>query len=176
MRWPRWPSISRSRIRAPPSAATSSAASSRASSALQSRTGRDPLTPLGSYAGAMGMPQFMPSSIAKWAVDFDGDGRIDLVDSPADVIGSVANYFKGFGWQPGMPTHYPGELRRRAAGQGRRCSRRTSCRPSASTAFIAKGAVLQGAALRAPGPAGADRTAERRRRAAATSRARRTST
>ena len=68
---------------------------------------RDPLAPLGSYAGAMGMPQFMPSSIAKYAVDFDGDGRIDLVRSPADVIGSVANYFKAFGWQPGHAAALP---------------------------------------------------------------------
>jgi membrane-bound lytic murein transglycosylase B len=61
----------------------------------------------GSFAGAMGWPQFMPSSVAKYAVDFDGDGRIDLHNSPVDAIGSVANYFKAFGWQTGMPTHYP---------------------------------------------------------------------
>jgi membrane-bound lytic murein transglycosylase B len=61
----------------------------------------------GSFAGAMGWPQFMPSSVAKFAVDFDGDGRIDLRKSPVDAIGSVANYFKAFGWQTGMPTHYP---------------------------------------------------------------------
>jgi membrane-bound lytic murein transglycosylase B len=61
----------------------------------------------GSFAGAMGWPQFMPSSAAKFAVDFDGDGRIDLRNSPVDAIGSVANYFKAFGWQTGMPTHYP---------------------------------------------------------------------
>jgi len=61
----------------------------------------------GSFAGAMGWPQFMPSSAAKFAVDFDGDGRIDLRNSPIDAIGSVANYFKAFGWQTGMPTHYP---------------------------------------------------------------------
>jgi membrane-bound lytic murein transglycosylase B len=61
----------------------------------------------GSFAGAIGWPQFMPSSIAKFAVDFDGDGRIDLRNSPVDAIGSVANYFKAFGWQTGMPTHYP---------------------------------------------------------------------
>ena len=40
-------------------------------------------------------------------MDYDGDQRIDLARSPADVIGSVANYFKSYGWQPGMPTHYP---------------------------------------------------------------------
>jgi len=61
----------------------------------------------GSYAGAMGWPQFMPSSWSRFAVDFDGDGRIDLLKSPVDAIGSVANYFKAFGWQTGMPTHYP---------------------------------------------------------------------
>jgi membrane-bound lytic murein transglycosylase B len=70
---------------------------------IESRTAENPLAPVGSYAGAMGMPQFMPSSIARYAVDFDGDGRIDLVRDPADVIGSVANYFKSFGWQPGRP-------------------------------------------------------------------------
>lgn len=74
---------------------------------IESRTAQDPMTPVGSYAGAMGMPQFMPSSIAKYAVDFDGDGRIDLVNNPVDVIGSVASYFKAFGWQRGMPSTFP---------------------------------------------------------------------
>ncbi|MBA4256493.1 MAG: lytic murein transglycosylase B [Polaromonas sp.] len=68
--------------------------------------GQDPSRLRGSYAGAMGMPQFMPGSWARYAVDFDGDGQIDLFNSPADAIGSVANYFKAFGWKPGMPTHY----------------------------------------------------------------------
>jgi membrane-bound lytic murein transglycosylase B len=74
---------------------------------LTARTQTDPLALRGSYAGALGMPQFMPSSWAKYAIDFDGDGRVDLFNSPADVIGSVANYFKAFQWQRGMPTHYP---------------------------------------------------------------------
>ena len=74
---------------------------------LAHRTGVDPLSLSGSYAGAMGLPQFMPSSWARYAIDFDGDGRVDLFRSPVDAIGSVANYFKAFGWQPGMPTHYP---------------------------------------------------------------------
>ncbi|MBK9135834.1 MAG: lytic murein transglycosylase B [Betaproteobacteria bacterium] len=70
------------------------------------REGNDPLAPLGSYAGAMGLPQFMPSSINRYAIDFDGDGRIDLVGNGADVAGSVARYLAEFGWKAGLATHY----------------------------------------------------------------------
>ncbi|MBN8509032.1 MAG: lytic murein transglycosylase B [Burkholderiales bacterium] len=63
------------------------------------REGLAPAAPKGSYAGAIGLPQFMPSSINRHAVDFDGDGRIDLVGSAADAIGSVANYLAAHGWQ-----------------------------------------------------------------------------
>ena len=60
----------------------------------------------GSYAGAIGWPQFMPGSINRWAVDFDEDGHVDLRGSPADAIGSVAHYLAAFGWVQGMPTHF----------------------------------------------------------------------
>jgi len=57
----------------------------------------------GSYAGAMGWGQFMPTSIAKWAKDEDGDARIDLWNSLPDITASVANYFAEHGWEPGQP-------------------------------------------------------------------------
>ncbi|MNQ00924.1 Membrane-bound lytic murein transglycosylase B precursor [compost metagenome] len=63
----------------------------------------DPLTLKGSYAGAMGLPQFMPSSFRAYAVDFDGDGHINIWTNPVDAIGSVASYFKRHGWLPGEP-------------------------------------------------------------------------
>lgn len=61
----------------------------------------------GSYAGAMGLPQFMPTSYATWAVDESGDGAIDLWNSDADIFASVANYFIDHGWQPGQPIGDP---------------------------------------------------------------------
>ena len=72
---------------------------------LSHREGQDPVALKGSYAGALGLPQFMPSSVIKYAVDFDGDGHVDLHTNGADVIGSVAHYLAEFGWQRGLPTH-----------------------------------------------------------------------
>ena len=118
---------------------------------LTSRSGADPINIRGSYAGAMGLPQFMPSSWAKFAVDFDGDGRIDLFGSPTDAIGSVANYFKAYDWRPGMPTHYPVTL---TPGQSNMDSLLApDILPTFSVAsFVSQGAALSGAALQHPGP------------------------
>ncbi|WP_246190269.1 lytic murein transglycosylase B [Pandoraea captiosa] len=63
----------------------------------------DPFSIYGSYAGAIGIPQFMPSSIRNYAVDYSGDGKINLTSDVADAIGSVANFLKQHGWQPGQP-------------------------------------------------------------------------
>ncbi|MET3132186.1 membrane-bound lytic murein transglycosylase B [Oxalobacteraceae bacterium GrIS 1.11] len=77
----------------------------------------DPLSLLGSYAGAVGLPQFMPGSILKYGVDFDGDGHVDLRNSSADAIGSVANFLAQHGWQREQtgPLVYPATL---APGRG----------------------------------------------------------
>jgi membrane-bound lytic murein transglycosylase B len=118
---------------------------------LQNRRAADPFEPRGSFAGAMGMPQFMPSSMARYAVDFDGDGTIDLWNSPADVIGSVANYFKAFNWQPGMPAYYPVDFDKARLDMDALMA--PDILPTFSTAtFTAKGAVLEGAALTHTGP------------------------
>ncbi len=63
----------------------------------------DPLAMKGSFAGAVGLPQFMPGSIRRYAVDFDGDGRVDLSTSAIDAIGSVAAYLAAHGWQRDVP-------------------------------------------------------------------------
>jgi membrane-bound lytic murein transglycosylase B len=118
---------------------------------LANRTNIDPLSLRGSYAGAMGLGQFMPSSWIKYAVDYDGDSKIDLFNSPADAIGSVANYFKAFNWKPGMPTHYP------VSFDTARLNKDTLLGPDILPSFTVErftelGAVLQGDALTHPGP------------------------
>jgi membrane-bound lytic murein transglycosylase B len=70
----------------------------------------DLLATTGSYAGAMGYSQFIPSSYREYAVDFDGDGRRDLWHSPRDIIASVANYFHLHGWQAGQPVAVPAKV------------------------------------------------------------------
>jgi membrane-bound lytic murein transglycosylase B len=67
---------------------------------LAREEGKDPLTLRGSYAGAMGYGQFIPSSYRAYAVDFSGDGQRDIWDNRTDAIGSVANYFRVHGWDP----------------------------------------------------------------------------
>ncbi len=118
---------------------------------LTERSGSDPQSWRGSYAGALGLPQFMPSSWARYAVDFDGNGHIDLFNSTADAIGSVANYFQAFQWKPGLATHYPVTV---TAGQtDMDALLAPDILPTFSVErFQAKGALLEGAALQHAGP------------------------
>ena len=108
---------------------------------LAQREGQPPASFKGSYAGAMGLGQFMPSSILKHAVDFDHDGHVDMAGSPADVIGSVANYLAAFGWISGQPTHFaiqpPVDTAERAA----------LLLPDIQPSFTAQQMVEHGAAL-----------------------------
>ncbi|MCB2192391.1 MAG: lytic murein transglycosylase [Deltaproteobacteria bacterium] len=70
---------------------------------LAQKEGRSPLDYKGSLAGALGMAQFVPTSVLSWGKDADGDGKINLAD-PDDAIHSVANYLKAHGWRPGLGT------------------------------------------------------------------------
>jgi membrane-bound lytic murein transglycosylase B len=78
---------------------------------LARQNGLEPLNTKGSYAGAIGVPQFMPGSWRKFAIDFDGDGTIDLENSVADSIGSIANYLNKHGWQKNEPIAHKIKLR-----------------------------------------------------------------
>jgi membrane-bound lytic murein transglycosylase B len=99
----------------------------------------------------MGMPQFMPSNWIRFGVDFDGAGPVDLVNSAADAIGSVANYLHAFGWHTGMPAIYPVGFD--AARLNLPALLEPDILPTFDVAgFMANGAVLQGAALNNPGP------------------------
>jgi membrane-bound lytic murein transglycosylase B len=82
----------------------------------------DPLRVKGSYAGAIGIPQFMPGSYRRFAVDYDGDGQINLATSPADAIGSIGNFLKSHGWVREQPVAFvaqaSGDGWRKLAGAG----------------------------------------------------------
>ena len=77
---------------------------------LTRAAGVSPLAPIGSYAGASGLPQFMPGSMRAYALDYDHDGRIDLSGDAADAIGSVANFLARHDWQPGGPVLVPARV------------------------------------------------------------------
>ena len=79
--------------------------------------GMQPEVPKGSYAGAMGLPQFMPSSFRNFAVDFDKDGKRNIWTDPIDAIGSVANYLARHGWQRDQPVVVAAATREANAAQ-----------------------------------------------------------
>jgi membrane-bound lytic murein transglycosylase B len=101
----------------------------------------EPASIKGSYAGAIGWPQFMPGSINRFAVDFDDDGAVDLQSDGADVVGSVANYLAEHGWQRGMPAYYAVSAPLPSA------QRATLLLPDILPSFSAAQMLEQGAAL-----------------------------
>ena len=105
----------------------------------------NPFETQGSYAGAMGLPQFMPTSWSNFAVDFDGDGKINLFTSKADAIGSVANYFVAHGWQRGMPAYYDMQLRSTPAQLA------TLLEPDIKPSFSAADMAANGVQIAPPG-------------------------
>ena len=84
---------------------------------LTRELGVPPLAPKGSFAGALGVPQFMPGSYRSYAVDVDGAGHADLWASPADIAGSVGNYLARHDWQPGAPALLPATIADNARGE-----------------------------------------------------------
>ncbi len=92
---------------------------------------------LGSYAGAMGYGQFIPSSYRAYAVDFDGDGIVDIINNPVDAIGSVANYFSRHGWRTGEPVAVPARV-----GEGYRSEwMNDGLKPQHTVAELAENAI-----------------------------------
>lgn len=111
----------------------------------------------GSWAGAMGQPQFMPNSYLSYAVDFDGDGRRDIWQSRADALASIANYLARSGWQTGVPWGQPVQV---PGGMGAETGRsirrplgewmRLGVRRADGTAFTRQD--VQGAVVQPDGP------------------------
>lgn len=89
----------------------------------------------GSYAGAMGLGQFIPSSYREYAVDLDGDGRRDLWSSMPDIIGSVANYLHRHGWEMGQPITYPAAV---APGADMEWAAKRNFKPKLTVAELAE--------------------------------------
>ena len=92
----------------------------------------------GSYAGAMGFGQFIPTSYRAYAVDFDDDGVVDIINNPVDAIGSVANYFKRHRWRSGLPVTAPATV-----GEGYRSDwMNDGLKPKRSLAVLATGGIF----------------------------------
>ncbi|MGQ0657302.1 MAG: lytic murein transglycosylase B [Chromatiales bacterium] len=108
--------------------------------------GVDPLSLTGSYAGAMGLPQFMPSSFRAYAVDFDADGATDIWSNPADAIGSVGNYLQRHGWNRDAPVAVPAAV----AGDGYQRLLAADIQPTLDVMQVEQAGVRPQAAL-APG-------------------------
>lgn len=105
---------------------------------LTRENGFEPLEVKGSFAGAMGIPQFIPSSYRDYAIDFDEDGRVDLWNSVADAVGSVGNYLSRFGWREGEPV----VVRARVSGGSTERLESIGVKPSLTMAqFRARGVV-----------------------------------
>lgn len=112
---------------------------------LTREEGIDPLSLKGSYAGAMGLPQFIPSSYRAYAVDFDGDRHRDLWSNPVDAIGSVANYLARHRWQAGEPVAAPA----RVDGQAYKAVLAGELKPSLSLGQLAQRGVTWETAAKA---------------------------
>ena len=104
---------------------------------LAEQEGLDLTAVEGSYAGAMGIPQFIPSSYREYSVDFDGDGRRDLIHSVADAIGSVAAYLARHGWVAGGPIAVPAET----SGDGVAALVKKGIKPHSTLSGLAEGGV-----------------------------------
>jgi len=100
----------------------------------------DPLRSRGSYAGALGVPQFLPSSYRRYAVDFDDNGARDLWNH-SDAIGSVANYYRSYGWRPGEPVVVAIEEQAETAGDEFRSLLELGLKPHTTVAAIRRGGV-----------------------------------
>ena len=161
MRWRRWPSTTRR-------ARNSSATNSNSILLLTRDLRLDPLSVKGSYAGAMGAPQFMPSNYRRYAVDADADGHIDLWNNWPDVCASVGNYLKEHGWNAGEPVLSEASVE---AGQGGGPGR-----TQAGAVGNRRIAAREGRELRQLVAGGCTRPADRRRRHRRRSLARRATT
>jgi membrane-bound lytic murein transglycosylase B len=118
---------------------------------LCAREGSNPQAVKGSFAGALGLAQFMPGSLNRYAIDLDDDGHIDLLNSPADVVGSVAHFLATFGWQRGLATHFAVSAPADAADRAALLA--PDILPSFSAAqFAERGAVLDAAGRAHGGP------------------------
>ena len=109
----------------------------------------DPRSTMGSYAGAMGIPQFISSSYQRYGIDFDGDGMRDLLDNEADAIGSVANYLAQHQWIPGAPMAVPAKIH----GVNVRALLKAGYKPHITAAALRKAGIVFAVDIKADTPA-----------------------